>query len=352
MNKKEQILERLEELKKEEKKLQLLQLNSFIDSKQRTNEQFYKVRSLRREIANLMTEYKAENEGVNDIKATLIEDDPSTVFFRQTFGKKLMLDKEDIRPAVREKMIDQYMALSDLDCNKAKEEYDLLETDKEVVEKFANIIKKSKKERVYLDIETTELSPSFGDIIEIGIVVVDSDDNVIETYDKRFDLAHPDKTLKYKAGVGATDVHKIAPEDVEGLKDFHDKEIQEEIGAIVNKPNRVLVAHNDEFEYKWLETHLDGFYEAYNRYSDESIDRDYDTINKRLDTRVISMAFFHDTENSKLESFVEGNGLEYIDAHSAYPDTFMMYEAFKIFADRFAILKDRPENLKKQEEVL
>lgn len=345
----ENILNKIEELNKEEKKLQLLELDSEINTIHDINKQFYIVKNLRRELVNMITEYKRDNDGEITLKPNLMENDISETFFFETFGRKIIIDKEKVKPMTREKIVKQYSALSDKSLKDSYKMYDSFDTDEDIVNEFIKVIDKSKRDRVYVDIETTDVNSCFGDIIEIGILVVDPNGKVIETYERRFDLTHPDKTIKYKAGVGVSDVHKIYPEDLEGLKDFHDKEVQSEIYNMICKPNRVLVAHNDDFEYKWLETHLDGFFETYNKYSNESIKRGFEPINGMLDTRIISQFLFHDSPNSKLESFVEGMGMEYEDAHSAFPDAKMTYEAFEIFKNRFK--NGRPESLKVSDEI-
>ena len=338
------ILELIKDLEKEEKYLELLKLDTEVNKEHDINKQFNIVKQKRRNLSKRITEYKAKNQKEFDLKVNLTENNPSEVFFKETFGRKITIDKEKYKPMLREKISAQIAALSDISLKEAEMIYDDTNTDEDMIKLFSNILKNNKREMIFLDIETTDINSSFGDIIELGLLVIDNNGDIIEKYNERFDLTHPLKSIKYSAGVGASEVHKIYPKDLDGKSSFNEKEVQDKLNKIINKPNRILVAHNDFFEYKWLETHLDNFFETYNKYSNQSIKRGFDPINKMLDTRVLSQLLFHDTDNSKLESFVEGNGLKYIDAHSAYPDAYMTYEAFNIFKKR--INGQRPENIK------
>ena len=85
----ENILNKIEELNKEEKKLQLLELDSEINKPHNINKQFYIVKNLRRELVNMITEYKRDNDGEITLKPNLMENDISETFFFETFGKGL-----------------------------------------------------------------------------------------------------------------------------------------------------------------------------------------------------------------------------------------------------------------------
>lgn len=179
------------------------------------------------------------------------------------------------------------------------------------------------KDRVYIDLETSSLDPYLGEILEIGIVRVEAGTGNVTRYERRFNMedAHVRDTL----GTGAVEVHKISPTDIVNEKPFSDPEVQEEIGRILNDPSIVQVAHRDSFERAWLSQHLDGYWEAY--------DYSYgDPLVASQDTMWISKFLVSDTERNNLQSFVEGCGGDYFNAHSALPDAEMTYKALNSLA--------------------
>lgn len=182
----------------------------------------------------------------------------------------------------------------------------------------------------FIDLETTSFHPSSGEIIEIGVVKCDNKGRVIERYSKRYDIEDP--KVRETIGVGATNIHKISPKDVAGLKTFRDPEEQKVLKRLLNDRDTVVVAHNANFEGVFLNQYLDGYESTHNIESAENLKNKTDP-GRIMDTRNLSMFFLHDAPNSRLESFSEYNGVPYQDAHSADADAEMTAKAFFNFRD-------------------
>jgi len=187
-----------------------------------------------------------------------------------------------------------------------------------------------KKDRVFLDLETTALDPYLGEIIEVGIVRVDPSGKIVQKFEERFDIERED--ARNILGVGASELHRIWPEDLEGKRKFSDPEVQKELGAILNADDIVLVAHHAAFEHSFLAQHLDGYHAAHIRESGESLRRRRKTFEHgtprilTTDTRVLC-TYLTRSPNNKLEVFSTANGVskdEYEKtAHGAYADADM-----------------------------
>lgn len=265
----------------------------------------------------------------------LFSNNESESLFRTTYGRKQFFDKPMEEP-MHDKMVSLFSSISELPYKKS---IDILKTelntDNRMVQGFIYALKnvKRKKNRIYVDIETTTTDPELGYIIEIGILIENPQGEVIKEYNQKFDISE-DKNLKYNIGIGLTDIHGINPDDLDGCPVFTDPVVQEEISSMINMPNSILVAHNDDFEIKWLNTYLNGFRETYNNINKEP-------INGRLDTRALSMAFLHSAPNSKLSTFTEWNGIPYENAHRAFDDAVMTRDALNNFIKRFIETGDR-----------
>lgn len=206
--------------------------------------------------------------------------------------------------------------------------------DERCIEIFQTTGKKWKKDRVFIDLETTALDPYLGEIIEIGIVRVTPEGEVVKEIDERFDLERAD--VRDILGVGATHIHRISPEDVVGKRKFSDPEVQKEIGEILNDPEVVIVPHHAAFEHSHLSQHLDGYHAAHVKESAESLKRRTKTFQNGVprvatsDTRVICTYLMRSSKNT-LEEFATSNGIseeEYKEtAHGAYADADMTFRA-------------------------
>jgi len=227
-----------------------------------------------------------------------------------------------------------------------------LSFDERCVEIFQTTGKTWKKNRVFIDLETTALDPYLGEIIEIGIVVVNTQGEIIRKFDERFDLERED--VRDILGVGATHIHHIAPEDVVGKRKFSDPEVQKELGEILNDPAVVIVPHHAAFEHSHLSQHLDNYHAAHVKESAESLGRREKTFQNGVprtatsDTRVICTYLVRSARNT-LEEFATTNGIsqdEYTEtAHGAYADADMTRRALWNYRKRMQDLP-RGERLK------
>ena len=238
----------------------------------------------------------------------------------------------------RESVINEFAAWADLGRDEAEaiiDSYDEYATsvkspmtrDEFIVSQFQNAV--PTRDRVWVDIETNGLGVTNGEIIEIGIIHTDAQGKVIETVNERFDLEDPE--VRSKLGVGKTELHHIAPEDVAGKPCFTDPEVQERIGKMLNDPNVVFVSHNHSFEQKFLNHFLKGFKETHDPLSSKNIVSQNPPTNMQ-DTRITSTFLLHTTPNNRLESFCQATGAataaDYAkDAHGAFWDADTMRRA-------------------------
>lgn len=174
------------------------------------------------------------------------------------------------------------------------------------------------RDRVFIDLETTGLDPYHDEIIEIGIAHVKAGSGEIATKTSVFDMESADARDKLKRV--SDDVHGITPAEMAGSRKFTDPVVQKELSKLLNDPNVVIVAHNDNFEQAFLSEHLDGYWAAHDVKAG-------DPLCASQDTMWLSKFLVHDTPNNKLSSLVEGTGGVYENAHRALPDTRMTYDA-------------------------
>ena len=206
--------------------------------------------------------------------------------------------------------------------------------DQRCIEIFQTQGKTWKKDRVFIDLETTSLDPYLGEIIEIGIVRVNPKGEIVEQIDERFDLERED--VRDILGVGATHIHHIAPEDVVGKRKFSNPEVQKELGRILNDPEVVIVPHHAAFEHSHLSQHLDDYHASHVKESGDSLRKrvkTYETGTPSVattDTRVLC-TYLMRSERNTLEEFATTNGVdqeEYTEtAHGAFADADMTFRA-------------------------
>jgi len=269
-------------------------------------------------------------------------------------------EDDSMSPYNRELLESELSAWADIDPMKARELFvtatlpsdSTLSFDERCVEIFQTTGKTWKKNRVFIDLETTALDPYLGEIIEIGIVVVDPKGNIVKKFDERFDLERAD--ARDILGVGATHIHHIAPEDVVGKRKFSDPDVQKELGEILNSPDVVIVPHHAAFEHSHLSQHLDDYHAAHVKESGESLSRRTKTFQNGVprtatsDTRVICTYLLRSSRNT-LEEFATTNGIsqeEYTEtAHGAFADADMTFRALWRYRKRMQELP-RGERLK------
>lgn len=175
----------------------------------------------------------------------------------------------------------------------------------------------------WVDIETTCLNESVGDIIEVGLLVTDEHGNTIEEVDELFGLSDPD--FERAIGmVGAEAVHGIGMDKLDGLVPFtSDNPAYEKVREVLCDPEVIMVSHNKNFENAWFSLYLDGFFEVHQRsLPDATTPRALE-----LDTKTVTR-MLTDASALSLQAFVEKMGLAYVNAHRAMNDVVMMKDAF------------------------
>lgn len=187
------------------------------------------------------------------------------------------------------------------------------------------------RDRVFVDLETTSLHPTSGEIIEIGIVRVSPDGEVKATVDERFNME--DEYQRDEVGTGPDHVHKITADSIRDLPVFRSSEVQSRMAEHLNDPDVIIVAHNGTFEHAWFAHNLEGYYETHDPASSKILTGAVEAP-RMQDTRTLAMLLGHDLPNTRLASFTEGNGVPYVDAHSAFPDAAMTWRAFDAFKQR------------------
>lgn len=269
--------------------------------------------------------YSQENLGISRgaFNPVFADDATMTPYIRELLEGELA-GWADITPAEARQHFVEAAQPSDSD----------LTFDQRCIEIFQTLGKKWKKDRVFIDLETTALDPYLGEIIEIGIVRVNPEGEVVETFDERFDLERAD--VRDILGVGATHIHHIAPEDVVGKRKFSDPDVQKELGRILNDPEVVIVPHHAAFEHSHLSQQLDGYHATHVKESGESLRRRAKTYENgtpavsTTDTRVLCTYLMRSARNT-LEEFATTNGVdqeEYTEtAHGAYADADMTFRA-------------------------
>lgn len=166
-----------------------------------------------------------------------------------------------------------------------------------------------------IDLETNSAAVKNGRIIETGIIKLDVDGSLETLFSSVHGL--PEIALS-GLSVGETSIHRITEEKIAGVKTFDDPDTQREI--LAHLKSGILVAHNADFEDRFLTVNLAGYAEA----------RDAGEI-RILDTKDLVTYIMVDSKDNSLQSFAEDNGIPYIGAHAATTDTMMMLEALKNF---------------------
>lgn len=207
-----------------------------------------------------------------------------------------------------------------------------LDRDSYIVSLFQEGARNQTRDRVFVDIETTGFDPRLSEIIEVGIVRISPDGEIKSRYDERFDLESPE--FRDTHGVGPTEIHKISPEDIAGKPKFSDPKVQRAIGELLNDPEIVVGAHNDSFEKKFFNLHLEGFWESHAHGTEVQRENN----RSMQDTMLISTFLEHSTDNNRLQGFAEGNGVPYENAHSALADAEMTALAYVNFRKKLMAL--------------
>jgi DNA polymerase-3 subunit epsilon len=159
----------------------------------------------------------------------------------------------------------------------------------------------------YLDVETTGLSPWFGDrICEIAVLRCERDE-VIDTLDS---LLNPERSIS----PGAARVNGLKDSDLKKAPRFID--VFERVMVLVK--DAVIVCHNVPFDLDFLGSELG------------RIDKHLPTV-LTLDTLEIAREYF-DFDSNSLQSIAHWLDIEVADAHRALGDAFTTREVLKYFA--------------------
>lgn len=173
---------------------------------------------------------------------------------------------------------------------------------------------------LYLDLETTGLHPTHGEIIELGAVLTNPLSETLAEFSELYNLEDEDFAQKF--GLGKQDVHGITYSDVKDKDPFVYSDGYFDLGQRLLEENTVLVAHNAGFEQMWLSHYVYGYFnysDPVNYYMDAPVAR-------VIDTKFVS-SVFKPTPGNALQDFVEYSGGVYEDGHRALNDVFMMKNA-------------------------
>lgn len=163
----------------------------------------------------------------------------------------------------------------------------------------------------FLDVETTGLSPWFGDrICEIAIVRCDGE-KIVETFDS---LLNPERPIS----PGAARVNGLKDADLKDAPTFVD--IAEQVVRLVR--NAVIVCHNIPFDLGFLSSKL----ERVNKYLPTTL---------VLDTLEVARQYF-DFDSNGLQSIANDLDIEVSGAHRALDDARTTRELLLFFTRRFS----------------
>jgi DNA polymerase III subunit epsilon len=159
----------------------------------------------------------------------------------------------------------------------------------------------------YLDVETTGLSPWFGDrICEIAVLRCEGN-KVIDSFDS---LLNPERPLS----PGAARVNGLKDSDLKKAPHFID--VAERVMTLVR--DAVIVCHNVPFDMGFLSSELG------------RINKHLPTV-LTLDTLEIAREYF-DFDSNSLQSIADWLDINVENAHRALDDTFTTREVLKHFA--------------------
>lgn len=161
----------------------------------------------------------------------------------------------------------------------------------------------------YLDVETTGLSPWFGDrICEIAVVRCEGN-KVIETFNS---LLNPERPIS----PGAAWVNGLKDSDLRAAPRFGDVAEQ----AMTLAKDAVIVCHNVPFDLGFLSSELG------------RINKNLPTV-LTLDTLEIAREYF-DFDSNSLQSIAHWLDIEVTGAHRALDDAFTTREVLEYFASK------------------
>lgn len=159
---------------------------------------------------------------------------------------------------------------------------------------------------VVIDIETTDLDPRWGEIIEIGAVKVISNE-ITDTFSSLIKPSEPvDEFTTDLTGI-TNDMLDSAPDAVSVLTDF--------VQFIGNTP---LVAHNANFDINFLYDNIVDNYKISSEFN-----------NNFIDTLRISRWIFKDEKTHRLTDLADSLKLEHKPTHRGLDDCLCTYDLYK-----------------------
>jgi DNA polymerase III epsilon subunit-like protein len=173
---------------------------------------------------------------------------------------------------------------------------------------------------VAIDLETSSGQPTKGHIIEVGVSTKNAQTGESEKFSRVYGLSKKSLTA---TGTGAVEVHGITESTIAKKARFNQPEPQRQL--LEKLKSGVMLAHNANFEVRWLRQHLDGFWAAERRGEI-----------KVLDSMRLSRRLLMDTKNDTLETFAERFGVPYVDAHRAFNDALIMEKAYDKFREHLS----------------
>lgn len=188
-----------------------------------------------------------------------------------------------------------------------------------------------RRDYVFIDIETSAVEPTHGDIIEVAAIRTSSDFEIVGEFHALCDMTNSRE--RDIVGTGSS-VHGIHPSDISGYEHF--SFYKDDLSEILDG-DITVVAHGSSFEWRWLSLLLPGFWEK----TTDSCGR----IVNVVDTMLLTKLVLSGTPDNTLRSFVVGNGEAYENPHRAYSDASMMMHAFAGFSRRLQGASVRPEFL-------
>ncbi len=170
-----------------------------------------------------------------------------------------------------------------------------------------------------IDIETSGpagkegMLPENGHIIEVGIVEVDYDGNVTDSYEQ---LIRPPQHHLDAHGTGAQDIHRISVEDLTGQPAW--EQVAPEISRRLS--NRVMLAQNARFERTWLDHHINT--------TGASTEAEFNTYGPSIDSMCVAGQHFPHLPNRRLQTICEHVGVPYTNGHRALHDGKVAVQAY------------------------
>lgn len=177
---------------------------------------------------------------------------------------------------------------------------------------------KSNSRLIFLDIETTALTPEYGTIIEIGAIKVEKG-RVIEQFSQLINPGNGVKlSRKTKEVTGLTDADLVGkPYLNKVILDFYN---------FCEKDNCPVVGHNIAFDLKFLN--------KYGSYYGLTFG------NKKIDTLPLSKHYYPGRKSYKLEELCHDLGVEDNNHHRALNDSIVDFEFFKVMLRTTSFLED------------